>query len=60
MLAGRETYLISNPSVPIGSMLRESLGSRRMTVELTDRASGTPREIILFMVWVVLLIHGRE
>ena len=60
VLAGRETYLISNPSVPIGSILRESLGSRRMTVELTDRASGTPREIILFMVWVVLLIHGRE
>jgi len=31
-----------------------------MTVELADSASATPREIILFMVWVVLLIHERE
>ena len=60
VLAGRETYLITDASVPIGSIVRESLDSRRMTVELSDRASGTPREVILFMVWVVLLIHGRE
>ena len=60
VLAGRETYLLTDASVPIGSIVRESLGSRRMTVELADSTSGTPREIILFMVWVVLLIHERE
>ena len=60
VLAGRETYLMTDASVPIGSIFRKSLGSRRMTVELADNASGTPREIILFMVWVVLLIHSRE
>lgn len=60
VLAGRETYLITDASAPIGSIVRESLNSRRMTVELTEGASGTPRDIILFMVWVVLLIHSRE
>ena len=60
VLAGRETYLITDASAPIGSIVRESLDSRRMTVELTEGASGTPRDIILFMVWVVLLIHGRD
>ena len=60
VLAGRETYLITDASAQIGSIVRESLGSRRLTVELADRDSGIPREIILFMVWVVLLIHGRE
>lgn len=57
---GRETYLITDASGPIGSIVRESLNSRLMTVELADSASGTPREIVLFMVWVVLLIHDRE
>jgi len=60
VLAGRETYLLTDASSPIGSIVRENLNSRRMTVELADSASATPREIILFMVWVVLLIHGRE
>jgi hypothetical protein len=60
VLAGRETYLITDASVPIASMVRESLGSRRMTVELVDSGSGMPLEIILFMVWVVLLIHDRD
>jgi hypothetical protein len=60
VLAGRETYLLTDASAPIGSIVRGSLNSRRMTVELADNASGTPREIILFMVWVVLLIHDRE
>jgi len=46
--------------VPIGSIVREKLDSRQMTVELADSASGVPREIMLFMVWVVLLIHGRD
>ena len=60
VLAGRETYFITDASAPIGSIVRENLGSRLMTVELAVSVSGTPREIILFMVWVVLLIHGRE
>ena len=53
-------YRLTIVRVRIGSILRESLNSRRMNVELTDRASGTPLEIVLFMVWVILLIHGRE
>jgi hypothetical protein len=60
VLAGRETYLLTDASVQIGSIVRESLASRTMTVELADSASGTPREIVLFMVWVFLLIHTRE
>jgi hypothetical protein len=60
VLAGRETYLLTDDSGSVGSIVREKLDSRRMTVELADSASGTSREIILFMVWVVLLIHGRE
>jgi len=60
VLVGRETYLLTDASGPIGSIVRENLNSRRMTVELADSASATPREIILLMVWVVLLIHGRE
>ena len=60
VLAGRETYLLTDPSGPIGSVVRESLATRTMTVELEDTAPGTPREIVLFMVWVVLLIHDRE
>ena len=58
--AGRETYLLTYASVQIGSIVRENLNSRRMTVELAESASATPREILLFMVWVVILIHGRE
>jgi hypothetical protein len=60
VLARRETYLITDVSEPFGSIIREKLDSRQMTVELSDKASGVPREIILFMAWIVLLIHGRE
>ena len=60
VLAGRETYLLTDAAGSIGSIVREKLDSRQMTVELADSASGVPREIILFMVWAVPLIHGRD
>jgi hypothetical protein len=60
MLAGRETYLLTDAKGQAGSIVRERLLSRQMTVELEERASGLPREIVLFLVWIVLLIHGRD
>ena len=41
MLAMRETYLILYPSGEAGSIVRESLLSRRMAVELEKSAAGT-------------------
>ena len=59
-LALRETFLISGALGAAGSIVRESLLSRRMTVELEEAASGLPREIILFTVWIALLIRRKD
>jgi hypothetical protein len=31
-----------------------------MSVELKEAADGLPREILLFLLWLALLIHGRD
>jgi hypothetical protein len=60
LLALRETFVLSDPSGEAGSIVRENLLSRRMTVELKQAAPGRPLEILLFLVWIALLIHGRD
>ena len=60
MLALRETFLLTTASGEAGYIVRESLLSRRMTVELKQEAAGTPREILLLLVWIALLIHRNE
>ena len=58
--AMRETFLLSDASGEAGSIVRESLLSRRMAVELDEAAAGLPREVVLFMVWIALMIHRRD
>jgi hypothetical protein len=60
MIARRETYLITDAAGEAGCIVRESLLSRRMTVALKETASGMPREILLFMVWIALMIHRKD
>jgi hypothetical protein len=60
LLALRETFILSDSSGEAGSIVRENLLSRRMTVELKEAADGLPREILLFLLWLALLIHGRD
>ncbi len=60
VLAMRETFLISDDSGEAGSMVRKNLLSRRMTVELNETAAAIPREIILFMVWIAVMMHRRD
>ena len=56
----RETFLLSDASGEVGSVVRENLFSRRMTVELKGRATGLLREIVLFTVWSALMIHRKD
>jgi len=60
VLAGRETYLLTDSRGGVLCFVREGLLSRQMSLELEERAAGLPREIVLFLVWIVLLIHGRD
>ncbi|MBN1836451.1 MAG: hypothetical protein JW820_11415 [Spirochaetales bacterium] len=60
VLARRETYLIGNAAGEAGRIVREKLGSRRMTVELGESASHIPREIVFFLVWLAILIHRKD
>jgi hypothetical protein len=60
MLARRETYLVMDAEVEVGSIVRESLLSRRLTVTLKETAAGMPRETLLFMVWIALMIHRKD
>jgi len=60
MLALRETFLLTTASGEAGSIVRENLLSRRMTVELKETAAGTSLEILLFLVWIALLIHRND
>jgi hypothetical protein len=56
----RETFLLTDASGEVGAISRESLLSRRMTVELSAAAAGTPREVVLFLIWIALMIHRTE
>ena len=60
VFAWRETFILSDASGEIGLICRESLLSRRMTVEIAAPATGMPREIILFLIWVALMIRRRD
>ena len=60
VFALRETFVLSDGSGEIGLIRRESLLSRRMTVELAASAAGMAREIVLFLIWVSLMIHRRD
>jgi hypothetical protein len=60
LLALRETFLLSDSAGEAGSIVRENLLSRRMTVDLKPAAASLPLEILLFLAWLALLIHGRD
>ncbi len=60
VFALRAGFVLSDASGEIGLISRESLLSRRMTVELAAPAAGMARELILFLIWVALMIHRRD
>jgi hypothetical protein len=52
-------FLISDGSGEIGSIRRERMMSRRMSVEFPTSAP-PPLEITEFLVWIVLMVQRRQ
>ena len=59
-LAMKWRFIISTASADIGSIVQESLVSRRLLCELDDEAQEMPLEIVLYLFWIALLIKRSE
>jgi hypothetical protein len=60
VFAMRERFILMDASGELGEISRDSILSRRMTVILGDRAAAFPREVVLFLIWIALMIHRAE
>lgn len=60
VFAMRERFVLMDASGELGEISRESTFSRRMTVILADRAAAMPRELILFLTWIAVMIHKSD
>jgi hypothetical protein len=58
--ARRETYLVTTPEGLAGSIVREDPLSRTMTVRLEKGIPSLPREIVLFLIGLALMIHRKD
>jgi hypothetical protein len=56
----RETFIISDGSGGIGSIVQESLMSRRLRCETDSNESEIPQEIMLFLAWLALIIRKKD
>ncbi len=52
----RDTYVMSDASGEIGRIVRTNVLSRRL---LFEAATGVPREICLFLIWIALMVQRR-
>jgi hypothetical protein len=59
-LSMRETFIISDGSGGIGSIVQESLMSRRLRCETDSNESEIPQEIMLFLAWLALIIRKKD
>jgi hypothetical protein len=59
-LALKETFIISDASGGIGTIVQESLLSRRLLCKLDTAAAGLPQEIVLFLAWLALIIRRKD
>lgn len=60
VLSLRERFIISDASGDIGSIVQESLVSRRLLCEIDAKAGGLSTEIALFVLWMALIIRKRD
>jgi hypothetical protein len=59
-LSLRQTFIISDASGAIGSIVQESLMSRRLLCEIDVEARGLSREIVMFLLWMALIIRKKD
>jgi hypothetical protein len=59
-LSLKETFVISAASGEIGTIVQESLLSRRLLCQLDATAGDIPPEVLLFLIWMALTIRRKD
>jgi len=54
------TWVISDPSGQIGTIVKERVTSRRLVVEFPAWAAAPPMEVTVFLGWITLVIMRRR
>ena len=60
VLAMKDTFILSDDSGERGLIAQERLATRRLVCELDGGQDDLPREILLFLFWLAIIIRRRD